>query len=370
MATHCLRVDHARSICGDPRCSHNRWHPDIAPALRIASGDSVEIQARDCADGQIRPGMVNGDLADLSMDRCHTLTGPIHVEGAVPGDLLAIHVEKVVPASYGFSAILPGLGLLPEDVTGPFLVHWQCEDGYATSPQLPGIRIKGAPFMGVMGLAPSLERLRRVNQAEARAARNGAMVFSPLANEAVPSLAAVAAEGWRTIAPQDTGGNIDIRQLSAGSTLYLPVDVPGALFSTGDGHYAQGDGESCGTAIEIAATLTARFELLKGAARDRGQTAPSYLAPHLHAQDEIQGYFATTGRSVAGDGAVHVNDATLAARNATREMIRILAKDYDLTPEQAYCAISVAGDLRLSVMVNPPYALASLAIPRSIFARG
>lgn len=325
------------------------------------------MQARDCADGQIRPDMAAAGLADLNMDRCHPLTGPVFIEGAEPGDLLAIHIEDVQPAAHGFTAILPGLGLLNQDVTGPFLIHWECEDGFATSPQLPGVRIKGAPFMGVMGIAPSLERLRRVIEREASVARGGAMVFTPIASHAVPALPDVANEGWRTIAPQDTGGNVDIRQLSKGATLYLPVDVPGALFSTGDGHFAQGDGESCGTAIEMAATLTARFELLKGAARERGDTAPSFFATNVQAQDDEQGYYGTTGRSVLADDVIQLNDATLASQNAVRAMIQLLGKEYDLTPEQAYCIISVAGDLRLSAMVNSPYAAATMTVPKAIF---
>jgi len=221
--------------------------------------------------------------------------------------------------------------------------------------------------MGVMGVAPSLERLRRVNRREAEIARNGGTVFMPLAAHAVPTLVEVAGEGWRTISQQDTGGNIDIRQLSAGATLYLPVDVPGALFSTGDGHYAQGDGESCGTAIEMAATLMARFEVLKGAARHGDLTAPSFFTPDVQTQDGALGYYGTTGRSVSTDDLVHLNDATLAARNAARAMIRLLGKEYDLTPEQAYCVLSIAGDLRLSAMVNMPYAAATMTVPKAIF---
>ena len=171
---HHIAVDHARSICDAPGCSHNRWHPAIAPTLRIGDGDTVTIETRDSLDGQIRRGMGASGLADISLDQCHVLTGPVHVEGAEPGDLLAVHIEAVHAADHGFTAMLPGLGLLRDIHPGPFLLHWDCADGVATSPQLPNVRVPGAPFMGVMGLAPSLDRLRRVNRREADAARAGA----------------------------------------------------------------------------------------------------------------------------------------------------------------------------------------------------
>lgn len=365
---HHVRVDHDHSICVAPGCSHNRWHPAIAPAVRIANGDSVMIETRDALDGQIRPGMTVAGMADISLDRCHVLTGPVYVEGAEPGDLLAVHIDAVEPADHGFTAILPGLGLLRDIYPGPFLVHWEMENGYAVSCQLPGVRIPGAPFMGVMGVAPSLDRLRRVNAREARARAESMVAFPPLRAGAVPSDLAIADEAWRTVAPQETGGNIDVRQLTAGSVLYLPIDVPGALFSTGDAHFAQGDGESCGTAIETSAALLARFEVLKGAAAARDQTSPSFLTPNPQGQqDGSLGYYATMGYSVTAEDRVVEGDATLAARNATLAMIKALGHDYGLSPEQAYCVISVAGDLRLSAVVDLPHAAVSLTVPRSVF---
>lgn len=365
---HHIPVEHGRSICDAPGCSHNRWHPAIAPTLRIADGDTVTIETRDSLDGQVRPGMAAGALADISLDQCHVLTGPIHVKGAAPGDLLAVHIEAVQAADRGFTAMLPGLGLLRDIHPGPFLLHWECSHGFATSPQLPNVRIPGAPFMGVMGLAPSLDRMRQVNRREADAARNGALVFPPLRSGAIPADAAIADEAWRTVAQHDVGGNLDIRQLTAGATLFLPVDVPGALFSTGDAHFAQGDGESCGTAIETSATLVARFEVIKEGARRRGQITPSYFTPDpQRQQDGSRGYYATTGYSVTADDRVIEGDATLAARNAAQAMIRALGHDYDLSPEQAYCLISIVGDLRISAIVDTPHATVSLTIPRSVF---
>jgi len=367
MSHHHVKVPHGRSICDAPDCSHNRWHPGIEPALRIASGETVAIETRDSLDGQIRRGMGSSELAGLSLDSAHVLTGPIHVEGAKPGDLLAVHVEDVITPDYGFTAVLPPLGLLSDRFDKPFLLHWDLADGIATSDSLPGVRVSGAPFMGVMGLAPSLERLRSVNRREALAGKAGALILPPTPSRAIPDDQDVANEGWRTVAAHETGGNLDIRQLVKGSSLYLPVDVDGALFSTGDAHFAQGDGESCGTAIETSATLVARFEVLPGAAASRNQSSPSWTSPGPQMQqDGSAGYIATTGLSVADGDVVHALDARLAARNAVLAMIDMLGHDYGLSPEQAYCLVSVAGDLRISSIVNVPHALVSVTLPRAV----
>ncbi len=353
--------------CG-PGCRHNRWHPHIAPALRIASGDTVELSTRDAVDGQILPHMTTADLPDLKLGRVHPLTGPVFVEGAEPGDLLAVHVEKVEASERAFTATFRGRGLVTDLFPGPILVHWELEDGWATSPQVPHVRIPGAPFMGTIGVAPSLERLRAVNARERAVLDRGLLVMPPRAEDAEPADPAIAAEAWRTAPARETGGNMDIRQLTAGSTACFPVDTPGALFSVGDGHFAQGDGETCGTAMEMAAVFTARFELLKGEARARGQTSPTFV---FHAMDTPgvgdRGWFATTGISVAPDGAVGHMDASLAAKNAVAAMVDALAHDYGLTRDQAYITASVAGDLKISSIVNVPHAQVTMTVPRSIF---
>lgn len=369
MTLHTLDVSHSDSICRSPRNSHNRWHPGIAPAVRICPGDTVEIQTRDSLDGQIRPGMAARKLADITLDRAHPLTGPVYVQGAEPGDLLAVHIEKLVPAQHGFTAIFPGFGALADLYPEPFLVHWELSDNFATAEQLPGVRIPSAPFMGVMGLAPDAVNLLRTTARERAAVAEGTVAFLPNPNGAVPADAAIANEAWRTVASHETGGNMDIRQLVAGSTLYLPVQVRGALFSTGDAHFAQGDGESCGTAVETSATVTCRFELLKGAAHEPSAQTPSYECPRSETpQIDTQGYFATTGLPITPDGKLSAFDATLAARNAMRAMIAKLMREYDYSAQQAYCIISIAGDLRMSSVVNAPHTLVSVLMPRSIFS--
>ena len=167
MAHNHIHIDPALPLVRQADKGHNRWHPDLAPAVRIASGSSVEMETLDALDGQIRPCTTAADLASIEMGRVHPLTGPVHVEGAEPGDLLAVKIEQIIPASRGFTMIMPGFGFLRDLFTTPFLVHWEMANGFAVSPQLPGVRIPGAPFMGVMGVAPSHELLERIVAREA-----------------------------------------------------------------------------------------------------------------------------------------------------------------------------------------------------------
>ncbi len=298
MADASIHLDLHRSLAHQAAKGHNRWHPDIPAKHRVKSGSTVELDVLDGVDGQIRSGMKDADLAGIDMGRVHPLTGPVHVEGAEPGDLLAVKIEAVETIDYGFTAIMPGFGFLRDLFPDPFLVHWEISGGFAQSAQLPGVKIPGAPFMGVMGVAPSHELLARVNAREADLLARGGMVMPPDAAGAVPTDAGIAAKAFRTIAPHENGGNFDIKQLTKGTTLYLPVFVPGALFSVGDPHFAQGDGESCGTAVETAGRFVATFEVMKGEARRRKQHDPSYGCACCPAPAEGRPYYATTGMSV------------------------------------------------------------------------
>jgi formamidase len=346
---------------------HNRWHPDIAPTLRISSGTQVEIQTLDAMDGQVRPGMKSAELLGANPRLVHPLTGPVYVEGAEPGDLLAIEIDTIATADRGFTVILPDFGFLRDLYPEPFVVHWEMANGIATSEDIPGVRIPGAPFMGVLGLAPSHELLRRINSREAELLGRGGRVAPPDCADAVPAHEPIASEAIRTIAPHETGGNMDIKQLVAGSTLYLPVYVHGALFSTGDAHFAQGDGESCGTAIETAATLVARFELLKGEASRRKQIDPTFTYSGMAAALPKRRFFATTGNSVRKDGRNESEDLNIAARNALINMIDYIVDTRGYTREQAYCLTSVAVDLKVSQVVDTPNFIVSAVLPLDIF---
>lgn len=350
---------------------HNRWHPDISPAVRVASGSTVEMHTIDGLDRQIKRGTTAADLASIDMGRIHPLTGPVYVEGAEPGDLLAVKIEAIDTADRGFTMVMPGFGFLREHFTTPYLVHWEMSGGFAYSRDLPGVRIPGAPFMGVMGVAPSHELLKRINAREADLLSRGGAVLVPDAGSAIPSDAAIAGTALRTISPHETGGNIDIKQLTVGATLYLPVYQPGALFSVGDAHFAQGDGESCGTAVETSANFVATFEVMKGEARRRGQLDPSFEHPGYFTQPEMAAprrFYATTGTSVSRDGSRNESEnLTMAAQNALLNMIDHLVDARGLTRDQAYCLTSVAVDLKVSQVVDVPNLIVSAVLPLDIF---
>jgi formamidase len=370
MADHLLEladVESADGSCANGN-KHNRWHPAIRPALRISSGDTVEMQIRDASDGQmarVRKGLA--DMSTVNFGRAHALTGPIFIEDAEPGDLLRVDILRIVTGPEGFTATLPGRGLIPEEFPGPIQAYWDLDSGFATSETIGGVRIPAAPFMGILGVAPSLERLRRVNKRERAIAETGALVMPPSAAGALPADPSIADEAWRTTAAHEVGGNMDIRQVVEGASMYLPVDVPGALFSAGDGHFAQGDGETCGTAIETSTTLTVRLGLLKGEAIRRNQTNPTFTVPSATTGSDDGEIFCTTALSVTRDDAVSFLDASLAARNALLMMVDAIAFDYGLSRENAYLVASVAGRLSISSIVNVPHAQVSMSIPRYIF---
>ena len=344
MSTEHIHLDLTLPLARQPDKGHNRWHPDIPPIVRIAPGSSIELETLDAVDGQIQAGTSSVGLS-VDLNRAHPLTGPVYIEGAEPGDLLAVKIDRIATARQGFTAILPGFGFLRDLFLNPFLAHWDLHSGFARSEQLPGVAIPGAPFMGVMGVAPSHELLARIAAREAELITRGGMALPPDVAGAVPATEPVASRGLRTIPPRENGGNFDIKQLVAGSTLYLPVFVPGALFSVGDTHFAQGDGESCGTAIETSSTFTARFEVLKGEAQRRKQSDPSFC--YVSRPNTGREYYATTGISVDKDGRNESENLNLAARNALMNMIDYIADSYRLSREQAYCVASVAVNLRV-----------------------
>lgn len=370
MAVHQIRIDEAVPLSGEPDKGHNRWHPDIPPVVRCQPGDEVVLETRDALDRQITADSTAEDVAGVNLNLVHPLTGPVFVEGAEPGDLLVAEILEVIPRPFGFTVQIPGFGFLRDEFPEPFLVRWDISDGWATSGDLPGVRIPGAPFMGTIGLAPSRELMVGITAREQEALDSGGFVLPPEPADAVPSDPEIAREALRTVPPRETAGNVDIKQLSAGTRLLLPVWTPGALFSAGDAHFAQGDCETCGTAIEMNATLRVRFQLRKGAAADRDirdlqferddyVVPPEYQAPRR--------FFATTGISVDRQGANHSEDLTVAARNALVNMIDHLVAEYGYTRQQAYALCSVAVDLKVSEMVDVPNFVVSAFLPLDVF---
>lgn len=369
MAVHEIRIDRSKTLLEEPATGHNRWHPDIPPIVRCEPGDDVVLETRDALDGQIRPGATADDVAATNLDVVHPLTGPVYVEGAEPGDLLEVEILDVTPEPYGFTVQVPGFGFLRDEFPEPYVVHWDIDGDWATSDDLPGVRIPGAPFMGTIGLTPGPELLATTAAREQALLDGGGMVLPPSPASAVPGDPRIAAEALRTIPPREQAGNVDIKQLGKGTTLLLPVDTRGGLFSAGDAHFAQGDGEACGTAIEMSATLRVRFGVRKGEAAKKGirdarfTRTDYYLPPEFAAPRR---FFATTGLSVTRDGVNRSEDATLAARNALLNMIDHLG-ERGWSRQQAYVICSVAVDLKISQLVDVPNMLVSAFLPEDIF---
>jgi formamidase len=365
-----IEIDRGKRLRDQPTTGHNRFHPDIPPLVTVDEGEEVVLATRDGVDGQLGPGTTEADIAKMDAGAIHPLTGPVFVKGAHPGDVLEVEFLDIAPQPHAFTAIVPGLGFLRDVFTTPFLVHWQIRDGWATSPRLPGVRIPGAPFMGVSGVAPSAAQVRAWTARENALMSRGGLVFPPDGNGAVPGRGPAASEGLRTVPPRENGGNFDVKQLTKGSKLLLPVAVEGGLFSTGDGHFAQGDGEVCVTAVEMGATVSVRFRVLKGTAVNRALRGPrfshaGYFAPPEWAAP--RGFVAAMGMPIREDGVNEGENLTLACRNALLNMIDLL-QERGWTREQAYVLCSVAVDLRISNVVDVPNYVVSALIPEAIFA--
>lgn len=365
---HAIHVDRGKRLCDQPNCGHNRYHPDIAPAFEIAEGEEIALETLDALDGQITPATTVADFATLDTGAVHPLTGPVFVKGAMPGDVLEIEFTDIIAQPTAFSAIMPGLGFLRDVMTEPFLVHWDIRDGWATSAQLAGVRIPGAPFMGVSAVAPSAEALASWTAREQRVIDRGGFALPPDPAGAVPA-GPCGLTGLRTLPPRENGGNFDVKQLTKGAKLFLPVFKQGGLFSTGDGHFAQGDGEVCVTAVEMGATAVVRFRVHKGLATRRKFSSPvfsrvSYFTdPRFAAPERFLGVM---GMPINAAGEIEAENLTLACRNAVLNMMELL-QERGFSRQQAYVICSVAVDLRVSNVVDVPNYVVSALLPEAIF---
>ena len=310
----------ARTHALDAGTVHYEWNNALAPRLVIDPGDTVVFDTRDSADGHYSPSSTHGDVLARGPFRGHPLTGPVGVRGARPGDVLVVEILDVAPrAPFGWTAIRPGRGLLPEhDFPKPFLQIWDVSEGTLARSER-GLAIPTQPFPGVMGVA----------------------LDEPGAHSTMP--------------PRKNGGNMDVKQLVKGTTLYLPVWVDGALFSVGDGHGAQGDGEVCVTAVEMMARVTLRF----GVERERRLAEPQFRTGGPLAPRADRGpWFVTTA---------HGPDLFAAAQQAVRYMIEHLVRERGVSREEAYILASVAVDLKISEIVDAPNWIVSAFLPETIF---
>jgi formamidase len=363
-----IRIDRGKRLADEPHVGHNRYHPEIAPVVEIGEGEEVALETRDALDGQIRPSTTVADFPAIDAGVVHPLTGPVFVKGAQPGDMLEIEFTDIVSQPIAFSAIMPGLGFLRDVMTEPYLVHWKIAGGWATSEQIPNVRIPGAPFMGVSAVSPSAAKLAEWTAREQRVIDKGGFALPPDAAGAVPT-GPCGLAGLRTLPPRENGGNFDVKQMTAGSKLFLPVFMEGGLFSTGDGHFAQGDGEVCVTAVEMGATAVVRFKVHKGLALTRKFSSPvfsrqTYFAdPRFAAPERFLGVM---GMPINADGEIEAENLTLACRNAVLNMMELL-QERGFTREQAYVICSVAVDLRISNVVDVPNYVVSALLPEVIF---
>ena len=365
---HAIRIDRSKPLAKEPHLGHNRYHPKIEPVLEVAPGEEVVIETRDSVDGQITPKTTVADLGTLDTGLVHPLTGPIFVKGAEPGDALEIEYLDIAPQPVAWSGIIPGLGFLRDVMTEPFLVHWKLRDGWATSDQIPRVRIPGAPFMGISSVGPSVKMFEDWTRREQRLLEKGGSVFPPEPKGAVPG-GICGSHGLRTNPPRENGGNFDVKQLTKGSKLILPVLARGALFSTGDAHFAQGDGEVSVSAVEMAATVAVRFKVHKGLAAKRKFTAPVFSHTQYYADPKFavpQRFLGVMGIPITPEGECDGENLALACRNAVLNMIELL-QERGFTRQQAYVICSVAVDLKISSLVNVPNHVVSAVLPEAIF---
>lgn len=297
---------------------HAFWDNSLSPRVTVNPGDTVVFETLEASAGQITPESLDDAVAHLDFGPIHPLTGPVYINGAEPGDALEVEILSLKNKGWGWNAVIPGFGLLGSDFPNEYLHHYKVGTKYCEFRS--DIRIPYEPFCGVMGVAP----------------RDPGRLT--------------------TIPPRENGGNLDIRHLTPGTTVWFPVLVSGALFSCGDCHSAQGDGEVNGTGIETPMTVTLRFNLVKGAnLRELRFQTPA--GKKLTVTDDA-GYYVTTA---------HGPDLFTDAQQAIRYMIDHLVDQYDMTPEQAYCLCGAAVDLKISEIVDGPNWIVSAYLPLSLF---
>ena len=304
---------------------HFGWDNSNAPAERVEPGATILFHCHDSAAGQLGPSSKLADVTALDFGKINPVSGPIYVEGAQPGDALKITIDSFAPQpqngrGWGWTANIPGFGLLADQFTDPALIIWDF-DPATLAPALwsSQAKIPLKPFAGTIGCAPAEAGLHSV------------------------------------VPPRRVGGNLDIRDLAAGTTLYLPVEVAGALFSVGDTHAAQGDGEVCGTAIESPMDVVLTLDLVKGANLKTPRfTTPGPVTRHLDAK----GYEVTTGIGP---------DLMSGARDAVAGMVDLLSATRGISAVEAYMLCSTCGDLRISEIVDMPNWVVSFYFPRAVF---
>lgn len=295
------------------------WDRNHAPAMSVASGDEVFVQAPECSNGQLGPSSTLHDFLAMDLGQLDPIGGPVYVEGAEPGDTLRVEILELVPGAFGWSANYPGTGLLADEFPDPWFYLWDLTAG-SRAEYLDDIWVPLEPMVGVLGCTP-------------------------------------AAPGpFPSVPPLRTGGNLDNKYIRAGTTVLLPVEVEGALLGIGDPHAAQGDGEVGGSGIEAPMDITVRVTVDK----TRSIRFPELEVPARLERPTAAGYHATTGVAP---------DLRVAAQEALRGLIRWLEHTTALRGVEALELCSVAADLKISEVVNDPMYVVSAFLPLDLFER-
>lgn len=370
----------------DPNC-FNRLHWAINPVAKAKAGDYIVYETRDAFDDQFDWSSTPATVAACDLNRVHPMTGPVYIEGAERGDALAVTIVDIAPSDYGYTVIVPGFGFLRDVIPGPFIANWKLDRLCAVSDQIPGVRIPMCAFPGSIGVLPGKPEVAAALEREGALAEAGGFALMPDPGRALPADlfgegAPYAAEGLRTVAPRENGGNMDIKAMQVGTTVIFPVLVDGAGLWTGDIHFAQGDGEVCGTAVEMAAKVTLKCEVIKGGGKN-------IVFPHVTGGGQLRNtepsrFHAIVGMPIKKKGEVppHLayldspkvaaltnlsEDLTLAARDALLRMIDWIAETKGYSREQAYAICAAAVDLRIGQLVDVPNIIVSAVIPLDIF---
>ena len=364
---------------------HNRWHPDIPAAFAVNPGEAFRMECQEWTDGQIGNNDSAEDIRTVNLNRVHVLSGPVHVNGAEPGDLLVVDILDIgtfLDHEWGFN------GIFAKENGGSFLVDhypeaaksiWDFEGIFATSRHIPGVKFAGLIHPGIVGVAPSHEMLAEWNKRDKELVDSNPNRVPQLANLPDPDQVVagtlkgeafdkVAKEGARTVPPRENGGNCDIKNLSKGSRIYFPVFVDGAKLSVGDLHFSQGDGEItfCG-GIEIPGWIELKVDVIKGGAKTHSiQRNPAFQpGPVMPNYNE---YLVFQGISVNElTGKQEYLDANTAYRNACLNAIEYM-KTLGYTGEQAYMILSTAPvQGNIGGIVDIPNACCTLSLPKAIF---
>ena len=375
--------------CADDPACINRMHPDIPMAARAAPGERIIMRGRDAEDMHLDPDDFSvaetGPVDQFGV--VHPMVGPVYIEGAVAGDVLAVTIESIDPGPVGYTSA-SSFGFAGDAVgSEDRFVVWRLNDEYAKADAIPGVRIPNASFPGVMATMPGQDLLAAVLHREALLAEAGGAVFTPDVDMAQPS-SLCGEEGsqpgqcLRTIPPRENGGNMDIRYLKAGVTVYLPCQIDGCGLAIGDFHYAQGDGEVSGTAIEMDADITVTTRIVRdGPDLSHG---PHYEGPASLLNIPSSSFYATTGYPLKAAGEIPRDiaylanakvaalpnlskDLNLAAQNALVAMIDYITSRYGYDRTQAYIIASVAVDLRIAQLVDVPNVGVTALLPLDIF---